>query len=312
MKLFSGPRLTGKHLSRVFASGWYTSGAENQRVCEHIGGLFDVSVEKVVLFSSATSAFQAICDLWRREGIRDVMVDVATWPGILQALRHSRLRCNGPYTEVGVWTDIGGRRFLTPEPDSIDRCRCAIDASHSWVYQDCRFWFASAYPTKLIPAAEGGVVVCREEQDAEQLRLFGYCGLRPGGAGNGEKPKVCGRKSNLPDTQAALLLEALELAPAHITKTRDRWCETAEWAQELGVPYRDQPVRPYLFQVEVGGVRGELDDPEATIPLYRALLKEKGIPSAWNFLPAPLLTVPCHREADARKVMTAVAEVLRL
>jgi len=116
------------------------------------------------------------------------------------------------------------------------------------------------------------------------------------------------------DVTAALNLEELELAPAHIEDVTNAWSQMRVEADRLGVPYRDQPVRPYLFQVDLSdqphwsGRPGLRED----VGLTMESLRHRNIPTAWNFRPAPLVTVPCHNGADARVVMEAVAEVLGL
>jgi dTDP-4-amino-4,6-dideoxygalactose transaminase len=302
MLLFAPPYLHGKYVSSVLSSRWLTAGGPMEHhLREKAAEFLGADYSRVLVAGSATAAAQAIFDLLASQGERAIDITEATWPGVLQTIQHAGL-VRGPGARVE--TDIGGRSWLDPGKGSV----VVWDASHSWVYQKnvARFWFASLYPTKLVPAAEGSIIVCRDEADVESLRLWLYCGLTPGAAGQGHLPKVCGRKAGLTAVQAALAVEALELAPAHIEATRNAWFRLVYWAHSLGVPYRNQPMRPYLFQVELPKTT------EFGVPVFRERLQKAGIPTAWNFRPAPLVTVPCHAGADPRTVMEACAEVLGL
>jgi dTDP-4-amino-4,6-dideoxygalactose transaminase len=208
--------------------------------------------------------------------------------------------------DVVVLTDIGGRRGIDPLP-SIQGKVYVHDACHSWMPDPAAaFGLVSFYPTKLVPGAEGGAVICREEADAEELASWLYCGLVPGSAGQGHQPTRAGRKANMTDVTAALNREALELAPAHIRATGEAWLQLADAAFRRDIPYRYQNERPYLFQVEVP----TQDDVQ---PL-RAGLEAMGVPSAWNFRPSPLVTIPClpgTTRSQAKDLMDKVRRLLR-
>ncbi len=340
MKLFNPPRLTGKYLDAVLASKWLTTGPMCARLRETVAEFLRVRPGQVVLAASATAGFQGVLDLIGSRAVAAdpydgtwVQIADATWPGMHHAIRHGvgindrwdpQSHCKDT-PDVVILTDIGGRRLIDKSgPSDIsgrtweeyipdDGLTGIHDACHSWLplpWAD--FGICSFYPTKLVSGAEGGVVVCKREEDADELAAWLYCGLSPGSAGQGHSPTVSGRKANLTDVAAALNLEALEAAPTYIQAIDDTWRKMAELADRMGISYRDQPVRPYLFQIEVPGVRGELDDPESTIPMYMSTLRNRGIPTAWNFRPAQLLTLPCFpglTRADAEYILTAYKEV---
>lgn len=195
--------------------------------------------------------------------------------------------CFEEQADVVILTSIGGSALIDPNRRESDEGQTWIhDACHSWMLEWWADWtFFSLYPTKLVPGVEGGVVVAPSEEDAEELEKWLYCGLRPGGAGRGEKPWCPGRKANMTDVNAALNLEALELAPDYIEGIQESWRAYAELATEHMIPYRGQPYRAYLFQIEV---------PASKVMDVRESLATWGVPSAWNFPPAGLVTIPLY------------------
>lgn len=308
MELFQTPRLTGKYLDKVLSSGWYTSGPMGQRLCDKVAAFLGmgISPDRVVLASSATAGFQAVLDSCRAHGAKTVSITDATWPGMHQAIQHAGLGRAAPdgFADIDVYTDIGGaseidERDHFPEPVKIHDC------CHSWLPAHGRdFYVMSFYPTKLVPGAEGGVVICPYNDVAEEVAARLYCGLEPGAAGQGKEPRFPGRKANMTDVTAALNLEALEVAPYYIKTIGDSWRGLAAEADRRGVIYRAQNIRPYLFQAMVA---------PKEVPAIRESLKERGIPSAWNFRPAGLVTLPCFpgmSPAEMAQVITAVREVL--
>jgi dTDP-4-amino-4,6-dideoxygalactose transaminase len=205
--------------------------------------------------------------------------------------------------DVRVLTDIGGRRSIDPIQD-IQGTVYIHDACHSWMPDPAAaFGLVSFYPTKLVPGAEGGAVICSHEEAAEELASWLYCGLVPGSAGQGHRPERAGRKANMTDVTAALNREALELAPAHIRATGEAWLQLADAAFRRDIPYRYQNERPYLFQVEVPF--------EENVQPFRARLAARGVPSAWNFRPSSLVTIPClpgTTQSRAKDLMDKVKE----
>ena len=297
MKLFDPPRLTGRYLSRVLQSGWLTTGPRCQELQEAVAERMAVRPDCVVLGASATACWQGVLDLTQPSRVH---ITNATWPGMKQVAEHTNPCVLG--NPIFVRTDIGGARCDDAPWGSTVGCTVR-DACHSWVLDNSAdFTLFSFYPTKLVPGAEGGCVVCRRPQDAERLRLHLYCGLRPGEAGQGRGPVLCGRKANMTDVTAALNLEALELSPAYIKAIGDAWAQLADCARARGLPFRIQLMRPYLFQVELPA-----DQVRPTIDALKLL----GIPSAWNFPPAGLLTLPCYPGmtlTDADRVIDAVSK----
>lgn len=100
----------------------------------------------------------------------------------------------------------------------------------------------------------------------------------------------------MPDTQAALNLEALELAPKYIAQIEEAWCTMSGVAYWLGIGgrVRQQNVRPYIFQIQYDFTKG----PPAHCPWAR------------NFAPADLLTLPCFpglTKAQAKDILTPLA-----
>lgn len=299
MKLFDPPRLTGKYLSKTLASGWLTSGPRCQELQEATAAFIGCRPEQVVLASSATAAWQGILDLLGHVVVR---LTPATWPGMYHVIRNSVAGLWYPSNDkwdVRVETDIGGRRLSDYDKQWVVSGRWYVhDACHSWLPDPkADFGLVSFYPTKLVPGAEGGAVICKRPEDAEQLRLWLYCGLKPGGAARGETPAVWGRKANMTDVTAALNLEALELAPKHIQNIEEAWCTMsgrAYWLQ-IGHLVRQQNERPYLFQIDYDFKKG----PPTHCPWAR------------NFAPANLLTLPCYpglSKAQAQDILEPFAK----
>jgi hypothetical protein len=252
-----------------------------ERLMQALGAFFGVDPARIVLGASATACWQGILDMI---GPARVLLTDATWPGMHLAVSYTRTTSQAI---IQVRTDIGGRRC--DDPAWIAGAVRVKDACHSWVPDPtAEFTIFSFYPSKLAPSgAEGGVVLTGDPGRAELLRRYLYCGMRPGQAGSGEPPSVPGRKANMTDVAAALNLEALERAPRYMREVADAWGRMAEIGRQMELQIRQQDIRPYLFQVEV---------PESwpPIPELMATLRTWSVPSAWNFPPAPLLTLPCH------------------
>lgn len=321
MKLFDPPILCGKYLSTTVAqakgedgdvtcpvleSGWLTTGSMCRRLKERLAKYLQCSSKQISLTSSATAGFQAVLDYLHNErGLDWVNITDATWPGMHQAIFHAgMLRGAG---EVHVFTHIGGPLESDGSPDPAAPCSVNIlDACHSWVCPPswADFVLYSFYPTKLVPGCEGGVVVSKDPDMAVAIDDWSYCGLRPGEAGQGRQPRVCGRKANMTDVAAALNLEALELSTDYRRDISAAWCKLAVAADRWKVAYRMQPVAgAYLFQLE-----------HADVPVLRLALASRGIPTAWNFYPAPLVTLPmwpCMTEYEANWIIHQVVEAMK-
>jgi DegT/DnrJ/EryC1/StrS aminotransferase family protein len=283
--LFAPPKLTGKYLHKTLASGWLTSGARCAELREVVAAFLNRRPEQVVLAASATAGFQAVVDLVRDRrrcwGDISVRLTPATWAGMTNAAHYPWQ--DGPLgaPDIYVRTDIGGARPSEYDA-SLHRPPCRVyvhDSCHSWLpHLDADFGLVSFYPTKLVPGAEGGAVICKNPLDAEPLQRLLYCGLVPGSGSR--EPKGWGRKANMTDVTAALNLEALELAPKYIEQIEEAWCTLSGAAYFLGIAHRvrQQAIRPYLFQ---------LAHDFATTP------PPKHCPWARNFAPANLITLPC-------------------
>jgi dTDP-4-amino-4,6-dideoxygalactose transaminase len=248
----------------------------NQRLEEAVAAFWGVGKENVLLTSSATAACQAIMDLVQLPA----KVSRGTFPGIWM-IEHVDWDCyNRP---VRILTDIGGARFIDSSCSAVGAKYIIHDIAHSWLLRDPRpdFALASFYPTKLVQGAEGGALYMRDPAVKEELRWLINCGIVAGrGVDGGVR---WGRPSHMSDIQAALNLEALGNAPDYIAAVYETWEHLAELARHYDIPYRDQPVRPYLMQIKTDKVAE-----------VRAKLKEFGWCSQHNFPPAPLVTLPTN------------------
>jgi len=258
---------------------------------------FSISPEHVVLANSATACFQAILDLWSALHVArpTVQITEATWPGLHQVISHSGYWKNSN-ANIVVQTDIGGARCidnLTPTQGSW----LVHDVCHSWLPAGgVDFAFMSCYPTKLVAGAEGGVMLVQNKDHVHMLERLLYCGLTPG---KGGPPVGWGRKANMSDVAAAMNLEALEGMRAYASAIKESWYKLYHVARAEDLTVRGVVTRPYLFQVEV---------PAAKIPAVRTRLEKKGIATAWNFPPAPLLTLPCWPKMPKSIVQFIVKE----
>jgi len=290
--MFAPPKLRGKYLDKVLSSGWYTVGDMNERLLRALGEFWGVPRKHLLLTSSATAACMAVmtekvapcgcrCD--------EVYVTKATFSGIHHVcpqVEHDPSRLNS--MEAAIITDIGGARpidegvelFSNQQSLYAKRRIWLRDICHSWIL-DTRFdfCFASFYPTKLVPGAEGGVLYCRDPEDRARLRWMINCGIVPGTGVDGGVE--WGYPLHMGDVQAALNLEALENSPAYMQNCWELWQSLAKLAKDRNLPYREQPLRPYLFQLEVNDV-----------PEFRKQMRACGYPTQCNFPPAPLVTLP--------------------
>jgi dTDP-4-amino-4,6-dideoxygalactose transaminase len=284
-KMFSPPKLRGKYLDKVLSSGWYTVGPMNDRLEEAVAEFWGVGKENVLLTSSATAACWAIMDFITRNYCSvGAEITGCTFPGIFMVDR-IRPRDGLHPRPVQILTDIGGAHFIDP-PGCCRRNDWVIhDLAHSWFLREGEnnpdFAFTSFYPTKLAPGAEGGVLYMQCPDVKEQIRWLINCGIVPGSGVDGGVR--WGRPSHMGDVQAALNLEALGNAPNYIAAVYETWEHLAELARHYDIPYRDQPVRPYLFQIKTDEVA-----------LVRDKLRYYGWCSQHNFPPAPLVTLPTN------------------
>lgn len=309
--MFSPPKLTGKYLDKVLSSGWYTAGPMNDRLEEAVGEFWGVGKEHVLLTSSATAACWAVMDWLNYEhpGWARAEVEHATFPGIWMVDR-VRPRIGRHRKPTQILTDIGGARFIDP-PGYGPPCVLIHDIAHSWllrqfthypnwIYGRPDYAFASFYPTKLVPGAEGGALYIYNSDEKEEIRWRINCGIVRGkGVDGGVR---WGRPSHMGDVQAALNLEALENAPGYISAVGIEWYSLVEYAKHYNIPYRYQPRRPYLFQVETDKVAE-----------VRARLKDFGWPTQHNFPPASLVTLPTNvnmNDSDRQLLMADCRRVL--
>ena len=314
-KLFDPPALTGKYLAEVLASKWLTMGPMCERLQDRLAEYFKRDKDCVVLAGSATVGFQAVMDhlVTHRRGFGDgtwVEIRKDTWPGMRQAVRHAGLELGGTVpAKILVHTDIGGAEPAPKPPQDKLNTWFIHDACHSWrpiVWAD--FAVMSFYPTKLVAGAEGGVVLCSSAYRAADLRLRLNCGLAPAHGAGAKRllyPEVEGRKGNMTDVQAALNLEALELAPAYMAEIAASWEIMRFAATTYDLEYRYQPLQPYLFQVEVEG--------RDRVPEVRLELERLGVPSAWNFPPNRYVTLPLYpglKVSEANEIMAAARKAI--
>lgn len=291
--LFRPPELTGKYLSQVLESRNLMAHPVVEKLREKVAEFARVPPERVALGSSATVCFRAIlrtismgeCFDWQAYDIGP------TWHLIQEAFFDEVPRNpDNPDAIIEVKTDLGG---VSPAERGWKyyisfKIR---DCCHSWLFRgDADFEFASFYPTKLVGAAEGGVVICKTARVAKHLQLV----LNAGVPGMSKRPDLgkrlsYGVKGQMSAVQAALALEAVEDADLRIAVAARVWrlmrADIVGQRPELAARIRDVSSRPYLFQIE---------PPDGmSVPEMQEKLRERGVASGWNFPPARLVTVPC-------------------
>lgn len=303
-QLFNPPTLTGKYLPRVLKSRWLTTGPECERLKVDLSRMFHIAPERVVLGSSATALWQAVLDVLQP---RLIALTKKTWPGIKHALP---ITFKGANT-LDLITHLGGAASIDEDEKNIQNVAWTVlDACHSWLPMTPGYdaSFTSFYPTKLVPGAEGGALFLHTDRiKTEDIEAAINCGQLPAHKrGTAALTDRFGRKGAMTDVQAALNREALELHDGYYQENvAFGWWKMRAEAEEQRVAFRNQPVRPYLFQV---------DCPPARIPTVRGRLAKQGIPTAWNFPPSGLITIPAHdalSERDCRKIMKTVKECLK-
>lgn len=304
VRLFDPPRLFGQYLSEVLQSRHLTTGPLVEKLREALAARFGTSRDKVVLGASATACGCALIDMLQRR-FRALFIDfsgVATWPLFKKHCNQAlRPQLDGPMPIcVKWWTDIGGLNFggraiSPPSPADKLNLPVVVDACHSCYYDPwVSFTLMSFYPTKLMSGAEGGVVLCADPADASELQEILNCGMPS--ESWAEMTRFArswdhtihplARKANMSDVQAAFALEGLQHFARQKMKTRDAWCRLYQEIMDQRPILAEKVLlqrEPYLFQILVKDV-----------PRARAWFKEQGMPTAWNFMPAPYVTIPCH------------------
>jgi hypothetical protein len=235
MDLYKPPRLTGKYLDKVLASRWLTEGPMVERFREAVAEKLGVGPDRIALAARATSGFQAVLDFlhhnysWGEIWSGDCLfVDCteATFIGIRHSIRHAglgvwdRTWVSGR-PDVLVKTDIGGRRLAEEDENTSTRVYVAggaadpkwyiHDACHSWLPDPAAdFAVLSCYPTKPVPGAEGGVVVCKEPEHAREIESWCTSGLDPvhPGVRRRSGTGADGRRERIPGCTSTIMAKA--------------------------------------------------------------------------------------------------------
>jgi dTDP-4-amino-4,6-dideoxygalactose transaminase len=300
LKLFDPPRLRGTYLAGVLRSKHLTTGPGVEALRCALAREFKVTSDRIVLGSSATVCGFVLMEFLKRKhgDIRIEFGGLATWPLFYRyAYRQGFTSVSLRPEAISWWTDIGGRPetrtvYTAGKEVVVDACHsCSYDSSVPWI----DFTLMSFYPTKLLAGAEGGLIICEDPQEAMELQQILDCGFDKQ---SWEDMRHSGRswdagaihplavKGNMSDVQAAFGLEALENFDLQKRKTTTAWAAlhiaiTSKFPEldKKVVKQRDM----YLFQIRVKDVERA-----------RKWFLEQGLPTAWNFPPARLVTIPCH------------------
>lgn len=179
----------------------------------------------------------------------------------------------------------------TGQPCDMNKIMRLSKNLNLWVIEDCAHMFGSYYvplgdfacysfyPTKNITAGEGGMVITKDDKDADMVRIISMQGLSAGAHARygSDKPKTYqvlapGRKSNMSDIHAAIGLSQLKRWP-EIKEKRD-----VVWNVYESASYkRTSDHSRHLFTV----LSDRRDD-------LRAFLFDKGIGTGIHFNPIHL------------------------
>jgi UDP-4-amino-4-deoxy-L-arabinose-oxoglutarate aminotransferase len=227
----------------VLRSGWITSGpkvvAFEQAMAAYVGAPHAVAV------NSATTGLDLVCAAMDFQPGDEVIVPSINWvsgpnmielnggrcvfcdvvPGTLNADLEDVARKITPRTRAVMPVHFAGA------PVDLDRLRTIIAGRPIRIIEDCAHaagtrWNGvhvgaevgvfSFHPTKNLTTAEGGMIVCRDEELAAKLRVLRFHGIRKDAWKNHSRSGkdlyqvlAPGRKGNLPDTLAVLGLHQL-------------------------------------------------------------------------------------------------------
>jgi hypothetical protein len=311
VRLFNPIRHTGRFVEKVLASRHLTTGTMVEKLRNYAVKEFDLEYpEQVVLGSSATSCGFALMDMLKAridrhvkrfsDGARIIWCGEGPWPLFKQY--SSRMFGEGefdimlPEAQISWWTDIGGQSVGSWGKGS-NYAYNVHDACHSCrVHPSSDFTIMSFYPTKFLSGAEGGMVICRDPLLGSELQQILNCGMpskdweemRRFARSWDHSIHPLARKGNMSDWQAAINIEALEQLSNRKEQIGTAWRKlfraVTRRRPQLAEKIKIRPT-PYLFQIRVEDVRKA-----------REWFKMQGIPTAWNFKPARLVTIPCHYE----------------
>ena len=358
----------------VLRSGWITSGpkvvAFEQAMAAYVGAPHAVAV------NSATTGLDLVCAAMDFQDGDEVIVPAINWvsgPNMIELNGGRCVFCDVvPGTLNADLDDVA--RKITPRtraimpvhfagaPLDLDRLKAIIAGRPIRIIEDCAHaagtrWNGthvgsaevgvfSFHPTKNMTTAEGGMIVCRDEELAAKLRVLRFHGIRKDAWKNHSRSgkdlyQVLspGRKGNLPDTLAVLGLHQLaDLDRMNAERTRQAARYHAALAGLRVARPLDLPTAAgvmhawhiYVVLIAPGVDRGRVVDgleqrgigtalhfpPVHTQAYYRQTYPDCRLPASED-VGARLLTIPLFpgmTDADQDRVVAALhaveAEVL--
>ena len=357
-------------------SGWITTGAKASRFEQQLAAL--LGVPEALAVSSGTAALHLALRVLDVRAGDDVIVPAYTFTATAEAVTYLGARpvladvdpvtCNlrgedverarTPRTRAVMPVHIAGLPCdMEPILEVARTWRLAVveDAAHALPARDRGRWVGtigdaaafSFYATKNITTAEGGMLVVRDADLAEQARILALHGIsrdawrRYAAAGHWRYEILAnGYKYNLPDLAASLGLAQLrKLAGFHA-----RRCRLAA-RYDRGLAHLDAVERPplaprdgvhawhlYMIRLRAGVLRidrdGFIDELRARnvgtsvhfIPLHLHPYYQQawgyrpgqfpGAEAAWSRI-VSLPLYPAMSDGDVEDVVTAVADVVR-
>jgi len=309
----------GEAVERVLESGWLTTGEECLKLEQEIAGQLGVNYGQVVTVSSCTAALELACRvLCDREDI--VAVPAMTFGATALAPLHAgqrvvvvdvlneSLNLNPEriptYADCVIPVHYGGAPADLSEICNGERI-VIEDAAHAWgaefngekigrcLYGSKQTDAAcfSLYATKPVQCGEGGFVVFRELEKADEARALRQHGMScvASEMGLGGRYEIIspGIKANLSDLLAAIARAGLSEAE---NDRRIRKALAVDYDRSLHkwvrVPIRDERSSNHLYPIRVAPmhrdeVARELDEAGIQTSLhYRSLAYHRGI--AWH------------------------------
>ena len=203
-----------------------------------------VATANAVLYAGARPLFADI-------DLRTYNID----PASVARLITPRTRAIVPVHQVGLAADLGPLRELAARRDLalVEDAACALGSTYQGqlVGADSQVCCLSFHPRKIITCGEGGMLVTRDGELAQRLRVLRSQGMSvPADVRHGaqrlvfEEYRQLGYNYRLTDIQAAIGVEQMKRLPSLLQQRRAlalRYCELLEPVEGVTPPLDSEP-----------------------------------------------------------------------